>query len=147
MCSYFSYFLCRWHLCFFQGDFCTLLAIKYCFENYGNECGQRINQSKSLFYAGSFSYHRKEAKEATGSGLGFSEGCLPFIFLGVLIFKGNPKRNFFRPLLMKPKASFNVGWGKLLNGQILCFLSWEGKLVILFGLETLMRVDWSQLLA
>ncbi|KAM1823097.1 hypothetical protein ACFX14_025043 [Malus domestica] len=97
---------------FCRSDGVTLRNLQGFFDRYSRASGQFINKAKSTFYLGSTSRHRKAVVE---SYLGFKEGKAPFVYLGVPIFCGKPKRSYLQALADKAKAKL-TGWkGKLLS--------------------------------
>ncbi|XP_070679393.1 uncharacterized protein [Malus domestica] len=97
---------------FCRSDGVTLRNLQGFFDRYSRASGQFINKAKSTFYLGSTSRHRKAVVE---SYLGFKEGKVPFVYLGVPIFYGKPKRSHLQALADKAKAKL-TGWkGKLLS--------------------------------
>ncbi|CAN6546588.1 unnamed protein product [Malus baccata var. baccata] len=97
---------------FCRSDGVTLRNLQGFFDRYSRASGQFINKAKSTFYLGSTSRNRKAVVE---SYLGFKEGKAPFVYLGVPIFCGKPKRSHLQALADKAKAKL-TGWkGKLLS--------------------------------
>lgn len=97
---------------FCRSDGVTLRNLQGFFDRYSRASGQFINKAKSTFYLGSTLRHRKAVVE---SYLGFKEGKAPFVYLGVPIFCGKPKRSYLQALADKAKAKL-TGWkGKLLS--------------------------------
>ncbi|CAN6545200.1 unnamed protein product [Malus baccata var. baccata] len=97
---------------FCRSDGVTLRNLQGFFDRYSRAFGQFINKAKSTFYLGSTSRNRKAMVK---SYLGFKEGKAPFVYLGVPIFCGKPKRSHLQALADKAKAKL-TGWkGKLLS--------------------------------
>ncbi|KAM2909038.1 hypothetical protein COP2_048488 [Malus domestica] len=97
---------------FCRGNVRSLRSLRNFLDKYGCASGQLVNASKSTFYLGSSSVHRKAH---VSRHLGFRLGVVPFTYLGVPIFRGKPKRIHFQALVDKAKARL-LGWkGKLLS--------------------------------
>lgn len=64
------------------------------FNRYASRSGQVVNTSKSRIYARAISQQRFVDLAPL---LGYSVGSLPFIYLGIPIFKGKPKSTFLQP--------------------------------------------------
>ncbi|KAK2388531.1 hypothetical protein QL285_062208 [Trifolium repens] len=75
------------------------------FIKYAETSGQFVNPSKSFIYAGALSSQRLHY---IANHLGFSIGVLPFVYLGVPIFKGKPKKCHFQPLADKIKSKLSA---------------------------------------
>ncbi|MCH88157.1 RNA-directed DNA polymerase (Reverse transcriptase), partial [Trifolium medium] len=73
---------------------------------------QAINPQKSTIFVGSISNARLQS---IANSLGFSIGTLPFIYLGVPIFKGKPKAIYFQPLVDKIKTKLASWKASLLS--------------------------------
>ena len=80
---------------FCKGDKRSLLNLMAFFEEYGLNSGQLVNKTKSHVYLGKSALHRRTL---IYSWLGVSVGKLPFMYLGVPIFVGRPKRIYFQVL-------------------------------------------------
>ena len=91
---------------FCRSDGVTLRNLQGFFDRYSRASDQFINKAKSTFYLGSTSRHCKVVVE---SYLGFKEGKVPFVYLGVPIFYGKPKRCHLQALADKAKAKL-TGW-------------------------------------
>jgi len=63
--------------------------------------GQIINPKKSTIFRGSITHARLTH---IANSLGFAVGTLPFIYLGVPIFRGKPKAIYFQPVIDKIKS-------------------------------------------
>ncbi|XP_019423071.1 PREDICTED: uncharacterized protein LOC109332543 [Lupinus angustifolius] len=72
-----------------------LLALKNLVDNYASTYGQRINPSKCKFCT--IGSARKIAN--LSYYLGFNAGDLPFTYLGVLLFKGKPRKLYLQPIV------------------------------------------------
>lgn len=91
---------------FCRADARSLNNLNTFLGHYAAASGQIVNCNKSSFFLGSRSQHRKDA---VASILNFSEGSLPFNYLGIPIFKGKPKREFLQQTKFCP--SFRLGRG------------------------------------
>ena len=76
-----------------RGKISGLEALKELFTQYAYCSGQSINLRKSSIHAGGINQQRLNH---LANLLGFSIGNLPFIYLGVPIFKGRPKTIYFQ---------------------------------------------------
>jgi len=74
--------------------------------------GQVINPQKSTIYGGSISQSRQTT---IANSLGFTVGTLPFLYLGVPIFKGKPKTVYFQPVVDKIKSKLTSWKASLLS--------------------------------
>lgn len=82
------------------------------FHGYGATSGQIINPGKSTFYSGSVSYRRQAA---IAEILGFAIGKLPFVYLGIPIFKGKPRACHLQPIADRIKAKLAAWKPSLLS--------------------------------
>ncbi|KAI5422272.1 hypothetical protein KIW84_045654 [Lathyrus oleraceus] len=116
---------------FCKGNSSNIKALSTFFDRYAQISGQVINPLKSTIYGGSISHQR--LTHIVGS-LGFSIGTMPFIYLGVPIFKGK------QPLVnkIKLKLSFPVILCIQLERYMRNFL-WSGDLEN----KKLVTVSWS----
>lgn len=98
--------------------FCTatkenVLLIKDIFSQYGESSGQVVSPSKSRVFFG------KKITDAFKhyffNALRFAEGTVPFIYLGVPIFLGNPKLLHLKPTADKILMKFDKWSGSLLS--------------------------------
>ncbi|PRQ58253.1 putative RNA-directed DNA polymerase [Rosa chinensis] len=80
---------------FCKGDKRSLLNLMAFFEEYELNSGQLVNKTKSHVYLGRSAVHRRTP---IYSWLGVPMGKLPFMYLGVPIFVGRPKRIYFQVL-------------------------------------------------
>lgn len=80
------------------------------FKEYDNASGQKISPNKSKFFTGSIPSWRVNV---IADILGFSAGMLPFIYLGVPIFKKKPRKSFLMPIADKVKAKLASWKGAL----------------------------------
>jgi hypothetical protein len=85
---------------FCKGTSANIDVLSSFFHRYSQVSGQHINPQKSTIFAGSISQARLTS---IANSLGFCIGSLPFIYLGVPIFKGKPKSLYFQPLVDKVK--------------------------------------------
>jgi hypothetical protein len=99
-------------LVFCNGRHSNLIALKHLFTRYAMASGQVVNASKSTFYDGSIPQARVHQ---IAISLGFSIGVLPFIYLGVPIFKGKPKAIYFQPIADKIKSKLAAWKASLLS--------------------------------
>jgi hypothetical protein len=83
----------------------NIQALSNLFMNYAEVSGQKVNPSKSSFFAGAISNQRIHC---IADSLGFSIGSLPFIYLGVPIFKGKPKKCHLQPIADKIKSKLSA---------------------------------------
>jgi len=95
-----------------KGKIVGLEALKNLFIRYANCSGQIINTSKSSFFAGGISQHRLDS---IVNLLGFSQGSLPFTYLGAPIFKGKPKKIYFQSIADKIKLKLASWKASLLS--------------------------------
>lgn len=82
------------------------------FSVYGASSGQILSIGKCQFFAGSISSSR--ITEIKGI-LGFSQGNIPFTYLGVPIFKGKLKVIYLQPIADRIKAKLAAWKGSLLS--------------------------------
>jgi hypothetical protein len=101
---------------FCKGGSSNIHVLSSFFTRYAQISGQVINPQKSTIFAGSMSKTRLQSIVVS---LGFNIGTLPFIYLGVPIFKGKPKAIYFQPLVDKIKIKF-ASWKA-------SFLSYAGR--------------------
>ncbi|GAU48100.1 hypothetical protein TSUD_133200 [Trifolium subterraneum] len=83
---------------FCKGNANSINEVANLFLRYANCSGQSINPSKSIVYAGSMTAQRHNQ---IANLLGFSVGFLPFLYLGVPMFKGKPKTSHFQFIVDK----------------------------------------------
>jgi hypothetical protein len=102
---------------FCKGTSANIEILSSFFAKYAQISGQHINPQKSTIFAGSISQARIIN---IASSLGFCIGSLPFLYLGVPIFKGKPKAIYFQPLMDKVKLKL-ASWKASL-------LSYAGKI-------------------
>ncbi|KAL6204731.1 hypothetical protein ACLB2K_021998 [Fragaria x ananassa] len=97
---------------FCHGDKLSLSHLRRFFDRYSAASGQYINAAKSTFYLGAKYHHRQATIQRI---LGFRAGRLPFIYLGVPIFCGKPRRCHLQVIADKAKSRL-MGWqGRLLS--------------------------------
>lgn len=87
------------------------------FERYELTSGQEINKPKSSFSVSEKCPLSRSRWISTTSG--FTQGSLPFEYLGSVLYKGRRKRLYFQQLLIESPASCWAGKG-------VCCLSVEG---------------------
>lgn len=80
---------------FIQGTTKNLRVLMRFMAEYGLNSGQFINKSKSLAFLGHYARPRQASILRT---LGIGVGSFPFTYLGVPIFQGRPKRQFFQAI-------------------------------------------------
>jgi ribonuclease HI len=97
---------------FCKGKLSNINALLSLFNQYSSISGQHINASKSTIYAGSISQARLAHLVQL---LGFQVGSLPFIYLGVPIFKGKPKSSHLQPILDRVKIKLASWKASLLS--------------------------------
>ncbi|XP_042067238.1 uncharacterized protein LOC121810541 [Salvia splendens] len=79
----------------------SLRRLKGCLDHYAEVSGQQINLSKSNFYIADV--HEEWASSIQNEG-GFSQGTLPFLYLGVPIYRGAKRTDMFMFLREKIAA-------------------------------------------
>lgn len=94
----------------------NICAMNMIFIRYALFSGQMVNVSKSTIYVGSIS---NDKLHRLVSLAGFNNSCLPFWYLGILIFKGKPKVRHLQPIADKNKSK--------LASQKASLLSFAGK--------------------
>jgi hypothetical protein len=77
-----------------------IIALKNLFTRYAICSGQIINATKSTIFSGGMSQVRLDNL--------FKVGSFPFNYLGVPIFKGRPKANYFFPIADKIKTKLSA---------------------------------------
>ncbi|WJX52536.1 hypothetical protein P8452_38639 [Trifolium repens] len=83
----------------------NIQSLSSLFIKYAETSGQFVNPSKSFIYAGAISSQRLHS---IPNQLGFSIGVLPFVYLGIPIFKGKPKKCHLQPLADKIKSKLSA---------------------------------------
>lgn len=97
---------------FSRGDVHSLKNLMVFLKSYGKASGQNISLEKSSFFCGRYAASRKSIIQSI---LGCNEGDFPFTYLGVPIFKGQPKRCHFQGLMDRVKSKLEGWMGKLLS--------------------------------
>jgi hypothetical protein len=97
---------------FCKGSKSNVQVLSQFFAKYAQISGQHISPQKSTIYSGSIPHHRLTNIAHT---LGFNIGSLPFVYLGVPIFKGKPKKIFLQPVVDKIKAKLASWKASLLS--------------------------------
>jgi hypothetical protein len=97
---------------FCKGKNSNIDALLNPFGRYAAMSGQIISPAKSTIYVGSISYSRLLS---IAGKLGFNIGSLPFIYLGVPIFKGKPKAIHLKPIADKVKVKLAAWKASLLS--------------------------------
>ncbi|KAK3225566.1 hypothetical protein Dsin_005428, partial [Dipteronia sinensis] len=88
---------------FCRADSRSLNTLKDFIDSYGVASGQLVSSDKSSYFLGQHSLAMKAIVESI---LGFKEGTFPFVYLGVPVFRGNPRGIYFQPLLDRVKERF-----------------------------------------
>ena len=88
---------------FSKGKMSYIQALKQLFIDYANCSGQIINPAKSIMYSGSIP---SNILNYIDEMLVFNIGTLPFMYLGVPIFKGKPKSSYLQPIADKINLKF-----------------------------------------
>ncbi|KAK9279788.1 hypothetical protein L1049_013470 [Liquidambar formosana] len=91
-------------LIFCKGTSSCLGALMKFLEVYGEASGQLINKSKCRVFIGNGALHRHSSMTLC---LGFIEGSAPFLYLGVPIFKGKPRKAYFQHIVDKEKSKLS----------------------------------------
>jgi mannosylglycoprotein endo-beta-mannosidase len=97
---------------FCKGNLRGLKSLKDLFNSYALESGQVINNSKSTIFSGSITQGRLSLIMQL---FRFNIGSLPFLYLGVLIFKGKPKACYLQPIVDKIKLKLSAWKASLLS--------------------------------
>ncbi|CAI8592772.1 unnamed protein product [Vicia faba] len=97
---------------FYKAKNSNIKNLKALFLRYVECSGQYVNPHKSIIYAGSISPMRSSY---LASSIGFSEGSLPFQYLGVPIFKGKPKVIHLHPIVDRIKEKLATWKASLLS--------------------------------
>lgn len=97
---------------FLQGDLRHLRALMSFMEEYASNSGQEVNKSKSLLFLGKFAIPWQSSIQRI---LGISVGSLPFTYLGVPIFAGRPKSEFFMSIADKVRSKLSTWKGLQLS--------------------------------
>ncbi|XP_047942726.1 uncharacterized protein LOC125189497 [Salvia hispanica] len=92
---------------FSQAQRSAILEVKDCLNHYMQVSGQKVNVEKSCFYLDKKHLDwAEEVKEVSG----FQQGCFPFLYLGVPIFKGPKKTSLF--MFIRERISARIhSWG------------------------------------
>ncbi|XP_058742495.1 uncharacterized protein LOC131614988 [Vicia villosa] len=104
--------------CFYADDimvYCTgrkknLQHLKEIFISYAIYSGQHVSAGKSTIFCGAMS---QDMMQVLAQSIGFSTGSLPFMYLGIPIFKGRPKKIHFQSLVDKIKNKL-AAWKAIL---------------------------------
>lgn len=99
----------------------SLFNLLQLFQSYEQVSGQVISKEKSKFFVGSVSHSRIRSISEL---LGFSVSSLPFIYLGVPLFKGKPKKIHLQPIADKIKSKLS---------------SWKGSILSIMGIVELVK--------
>ncbi|KAK9911453.1 hypothetical protein M0R45_035362 [Rubus argutus] len=97
---------------FMQGSTRGIKYLMKFLKEYASNSGQVINRVKSSVYLGR---HARSRETVIQHLLGIREGVLPFTYLGVPIFKGRPKSNFFRAIADKVRCKLSSWNGHQLS--------------------------------
>lgn len=74
----------------------NLQNLKSLFTRYVMASGQCVSPDKSTIFYGAISHARRIR---LAQSIGFSLGFMPFMYLGVLVFKGRPKKIHFQSIV------------------------------------------------
>lgn len=99
-------------LIFYKGTLANIKSIMHLFEVYGAFSGQLINATNSKFYTSSVPMSKIIAIATLTS---FIYDNLPFVYLGVPLFKGRPKAVHLRPIFDRIKSKLSTWHGRLLS--------------------------------
>lgn len=99
-------------LIFFRGTKKNLDNLMSLFRLYSEASGQVISSDKSQYFTGSIN---KSRLANLTRNLGFRVGQLPFVYLGVPIFKGKPRKAYFMPIADRIKAKLASWKGSMLS--------------------------------
>ncbi|KAK9941648.1 hypothetical protein M0R45_007349 [Rubus argutus] len=97
---------------FMQGDTSSLRALNRFLHAYAQNSGQAVNKAKSSVFLGKFTRTRETIIQHV---LGIREGHLPFTYLGVPIFLGHPKPEYFRIITDKVRCKLSSWKGHQLS--------------------------------
>lgn len=100
-------------LLFCQASSRNCQSLSRIFEHYASISGQCVNYTKSKIFFGS--QVPQALRRRIKRSIGFSEGSLPFIYLGVPLFTGKPRRIFFQPVMDKILSKFSRWRGSSLS--------------------------------
>lgn len=99
-------------LIFIQGDVRSIQHLLAFLQDCSSTLRQGVNSEKSTYYCTQTDPRRRAFLRSL---LGFQEGYAPFTYLVVPIFKGNPRREFFRNITEKVQSRLEGCQGKLLS--------------------------------
>lgn len=99
-------------LIFCKGTKKNMECLMTIFNRYAEASGQCISKEKSEVYNGSIPSNKFLNIVDI---LGFGVGHLPFIYLGVPLFKGKPRSIHLHPLADKIKSKLTTSKGSLLS--------------------------------
>lgn len=85
-------------LIFFKGKIPNLKSIISTFKEYASILGKYVNCSKYFIFDGAMSFSRLNFPS---DFVGFEIGYLPFVYLGLPLFKGKPKAVFLHFIAYK----------------------------------------------
>ncbi|MCI03301.1 RNA-directed DNA polymerase (Reverse transcriptase), partial [Trifolium medium] len=97
---------------FCRGTNSNLHALSQLFSDYALASGQVINANKSVLFSGAMSQHRTAHFAHL---LGFKIGSLPFLYLGVPIFRGKPKVAYLQSFVDKIRTKLSAWKASLLS--------------------------------
>lgn len=80
---------------FCKGTRQNLELLMSLFKSNGQASGQLLSIDKCMFYSGQMSHVRISSLVSI---LGFCKGSLPFVYFGVPMFAGKPKRIHLEPI-------------------------------------------------
>lgn len=97
---------------FLQGDCRHLRALMRFMDEYALNSGQEVNKAKSHLFLGKYAMPWQHDIQRE---LGIQVGTLPFTYLGVPIFRGRPKSEYFLPIADKVKSKLSTWKGLQLS--------------------------------
>lgn len=99
-------------LIFCRGTKRNLECLMSLFKRYSEASGQHVSCEKSKVYSGGIPHNRLQNIIDI---VGFGIGHLPFMYLGVPLFRGKPRKVFLQPIADKIKAKLATWKGLLLS--------------------------------
>ena len=122
---------------FCQGNSESIKSISDLLKRYSLASGQHVNLAKSIIYIGAMTNQRQQS---IANILGFCIGVLPFIYLGVPMFKGKPKAIHFQHIADRVRVKLAAWKASLLSiaGRVLMVKSVIHSLL----LHSILIYDW-----